>query len=308
MCVVETRHYGMRILTPLLCIAWLGTSGCGDNIQSPGTPSSIGTPRDVKAYSVGFSSVNVSWSAPANGTDSLLAGYIVGTGAYLDSVAAGVLNYRFDSLSQGARTFTVRSYRAGGAQSDVVGIVWAPAERFDTPYTLFENNTVISSRPEGFNVGTRTTNPSTTALEASAQTTMDFYIDGGIGGVQRPLAMVSASRYQAGWNETRFSTVAHAASSLDFPLSSFPAEITFTRDSVEIADNMIYYLHVIGDPGESNYARLHVRFISGTSFPDRQIQIRVSLQRLPGVLYALHRGRLSPLRIDPHATIRRVFG
>jgi hypothetical protein len=116
--------------------------------------------------------------------------------------------------------------------------------------------------------------------------TLDVYFYGGQGQIRDSLAMWSASLLVGTFNPTRFSTVTHTASSLDHSVAAFPDPGTFTKDSIAVADNTIYYARVIGDPQQVNYCRLHLRVQPGTTFPNRIIEVKISLQRVPGLLYA----------------------
>ncbi len=278
------------------------SAGCGDNLPTPSTPvTSFGPPTELKALSVNSSTVRIQWSAAVAANDSTFAGYVILWGSKQDSVPKSVLGFTIDSLSSGVHTFSIKARKSSGERSAAAAIVWAPAERFDSTYVLFENNSAISTRAEAFNVGTRTTNPSTMILDPLdpvVQQTMDFAFYGGSGQIEQPLAMWGASHYVGALNETRFSTVTQSAVSLDLPLAAFPAEDTFTKDSITVVDNTVYYARVIGDPGEVNYVRLHLRVRPGLIFPDRVIEVHLSLQRVPSLLYAKNKdesGRLFAL-------------
>jgi len=114
---------------------------------------------------------------------------------------------------------------------------------------------------------------------------MDLYLSGGNGSVEEPLQLQSTSLLASTWNMTLFSTVNHPATGLDYYLASFPAASTFSLDHVPVTDNTIYYARIVGDGGTSNYARIHVHRPGG-SFPIRAVEVKVSLQRGAGLLYA----------------------
>jgi hypothetical protein len=280
----------LRLFISLVSLATL--FGCGDNIESPEPSDAFGPPQDLKALSVNDSSVSLQWSAALGASDSLFQGYIVQWDSNQDSVSKATLSYKVDSLSPGQKEFMVRSFRTDGQVSVVAVIRWAPAARFDSIYTVFENSSSNSVRPEGYNVGTRTTDPSVMIIDLTNSTvleTIDFYFSGGSGQISQPLAMSSARVLFGSLNQTLFSSVTHSSSSLDFPLSSFPDAGSFTKDTIAVSDNTIYYARVIGDPGETNYARIHLHVSPGTAFPDRVIEVQVSLQRVPDLLFALKR-------------------
>jgi hypothetical protein len=128
-------------------------------------------------------------------------------------------------------------------------------------------------------VGTQTTNPSTLALDGSAQTTLDFFLYGEGG---QALTLRSAHLYLPSWNQTFFSPVQHQAPNLDLYLTSFPTTYSLTEVDVPDNTNAIYYARVTGEAGAVHYVRIHVRVLPG-GFPSRSIAVRLSLQRMPGV-------------------------
>jgi hypothetical protein len=79
--------------------------------------------------------------------------------------------------------------------------------------------------------------------------------------------------------------VSHASDDLNLALAAFPDPSTFTESAVRITDNTIYYARVAGDLGAAYYVRLHAHIIGGGQRA-REVQLRVSLQRLSGVPYA----------------------
>jgi hypothetical protein len=279
--------------------------GCGKNIESLGPSDIFGPPQNLRALSVNESTVSLQWSAAGGASDSLFQGYIVQWEGNQDSLSKSTLGYTVDSLSSGVKMFTVRSFRSDGQVSDEALISWAPAARFDSAYAVFESTSSSSVRPEGFNVGTQTTDPTVMLIDLTNPTvmqTMDLYFSGGSGQIAQPLAMSSANILFGSLNRTSFSSVKHSSTSLDFPLSSFPDVATFTKDTIVVNDNTIYYARVIGNPGEMNYARIHLHVRPGTGFPDRVVEVRVSLQQVPGLLFALDRSTETRL---PLAILRK---
>ncbi len=282
----------MNKLSPLVVLLAVLAFGCGENLQTQAPASPFGPPSDLKAVSLSQSSVRIHWSAASGSTDSLFRGYSVQVGNRRDTLSKSVVSFVADQLPVGEALFSVYSLRTDGIRSEAATIRWAPAARFDSAFNVFENNTLTSSRPEGFNVGTATTNPSVMVIDPLSQTvqqTMDFYFNGGTPQVRQPLSVWSANLFIGSFNRTKFSTETDSSGSLDYPLVVFPAENTFTKDSVSVVDNTIYYAKVIGDPQQVNYARIHLRLKPGTVFPNRVVEVRVSLQRAPGLLYAHHR-------------------
>lgn len=279
----------MKNFSLVLLLLAAAISGCGDNMETPPPVVQFAPPTGLKALSVDQSTVQFQWSASQAAGDSTFAGYVAQIGGRIDTLPKTTLSLRADSLAPGTVTFSVYSLRSDGLRSDPAITHWAPASRFDSAYTVYERTSLVSSRPEGFNVGTSTTDPSTMVVDLTdpvVQQTMDLFFNGDTVETEQSLSMWSANLLLGSLNATLFSTQSDASSSLDFPLSAFPSENTFVRDSVAVADNTIYYAKVIGDPQQVNYARIHVHIRPGTFPPNRIIEIRVSLQRVPGLLFA----------------------
>ena len=276
----------MKKRSPFIVLIATLAFGCGDNLPTPTPVTPFGPPTGLKAFSVNQSSVSIQWSGA---TDSTVQGFIARVGTRTDTLSRTTLTYVANGLLPGEFAFLLYSLRNDGLRSDAATIRWAPAARFDSAYTLFESNTPISVRPEGFHVGSATTNPLPMILDPAnpaLQQLMDFYIFGGSQQIQQPLAMWSAHHYIGSFNQTLFSTRIDASPTLDYLLAAFPAEDTFTKDTIAIADNTIYYVKVVGDPQQFNYARIHFRYRLGSVFPDRILEVRISLQRVPGLQYA----------------------
>lgn len=265
--------------------------GCGDNLETPTPVVTFGAPQNLKALSVNQSTIRVQWSASANSTDSTFQGYIVQRGSRRDTLGRSQLVYTADSLPAGESVFFIYSLRSDGFRSDAATIRWAPATRFDSVYEVYENVAPVSVRPEAFNIGTSTTNPSVLIMDPNdpdVEQTMDLFFNGDSLETRQSLSLWSANLLVGSFNTTLFSTHTDQSPSLDFPLSAFPAENTFVQDSITFVDNTIYYLKVIGDPLQVNYSRIHVHIKAGTIYPNRIIQVHVSLQRTAGLLYAFN--------------------
>lgn len=270
-------------------------AGCGDNLPSPPPSNSFLPPGGLKAFSVNQTTVALQWD-PANGaSDSTFQGYIVQTGSQRDTLGKDATAFLADSLPPGESAFFVYSLKTNGVRSDAATIHWAPAWRFDSTYRVYESITPVSVRDEGFNVGTSTTNPSTMQINLDdpvVQQTMDLFFNGDSVETHQSLSMWSAHLRLATLNHTLFSTQTDAAPSLDLPLASFPPEYSFTKDSIAVVDNTIYYAKVVGDPFQTNFARLHLH-VTG-SVGNRIVEVHVSLQRVPGLLYAFAPGDFHP--------------
>jgi hypothetical protein len=277
----------MKKLSSLVVLLVALVPGCGENLPTSTPVTPFGPPSGLKAFSVNQSSVNIQWSGT---TDSTVQGFIVQVGTRTDTLSRTTLTYAANGIPSGESTFLVYSVGTDGLRSDPATISWAPAARFDSAYSLYETNTLISVRPEGFHLGGATTDPLPMIIDPlnpSVQQLMDFFIYGGSEQVQQPLALWSAHHYIGTFNHTLFSTQTDVSPTLDYPLAAFPAENTFTKDTISVADNTIYYAMFVGDPQQLNFARIHVRFRLGSTFPDRILDIRISLQRVPGLQYAV---------------------
>ena len=277
------KNIALHVLT-ILSFA-ISVYRCGENLSGPSTGGPLGSPQNLQAQSLDQSSVRLKWQPPLG--DSVVQAYVVQWGAKVDTVPRTTLSYTVASLSVGPTTFILRSQNSTGTQSTPVSITWAPAARFDAAYVVNEFNLQDPTTPQGLDVGTQTTDPSTLPVDANATATMDLLCyGGGNKQIALPLSLWSAGLYQINFNPTKFSTVSHPSPSLDFYLSSFPDVSTFSSDSVTIVDNTIYYAQVIGDNHTVLYARLHVHIVPGLDFPNRKIEVRISLQRVTNLLYA----------------------
>ena len=126
-----------------------------------------------------------------------------------------------------------------------------------------------------------------TLSDTNITRSMDLLLHGSNGVVEFPLALWGAHLFQVGLRQTKFSTVSDSAANLDFPRTAFPDVATFVNDSAVVLHNRIYYLFIQGDSlGEYLYARIHVSVTPGLVFPNREVVINVSLQRVPGLPFA----------------------
>jgi len=274
------------IMIPAM-LATLLTS-CGPNEGTDPTASRIGAPQNLKSVSMDRSTVGLNWDRPPGAADSSFAGYTVQYGNHTDTLGKAALQYVADSLLPGESAFIVAVRTRDGATGDGAAIRWAPAERFGTAYTLTEYTPLEPLRLAGLKGGGKTTNPVAVAVNPSAVDNFDLYLYGGGSAPSAlPLFFWSASLYTgATFRTTLFSTVTHPSSTLDYYVNAFPAQTSFTLTSVLVMDNTIYYAKIAGDsPSETHYVRILVRGISG-GFPARTVQVTLSLQRVPGLLYA----------------------
>jgi hypothetical protein len=276
----------------LILVLALAIAGCGEN-QDTTSPSAVGAPENLKALSVNSATVGLQWSAPTGQSDSV-GGYVVQVGSVRDTLGKNQLSFLADSLTPGEKTFTVYTRRLSGALSDGAVIKWAPAARFDVPIALYEYRTSNTSLLSALDVGSATLDPAAMTVTLDNASRIDLYLYGGNGAVEDTLQLQSTSLLVSSWNATAFSTIHQSSSGLDYYLSAFPAGSTFTLDHVTVTDNTIYYVRTIGDNGLT-YARIHVHVQAGASFPSRAVEVRVSLQRVPGLLYAFdHEGANMP--------------
>jgi hypothetical protein len=280
----------LRISLISVCIGFLVSlaPGCDDQVQTGGFVE-FNPPQELKAYSANDSTVNLTWSPSPDAGESSFLGYIVEFNGGEDSLGASQLAYGAAPLLAGIRVFTLYSYRSDGPRSNGATIRWAPAARFDTPVTITEFFIQNPTRASGFNVGSQSTDPSAMSLDvidSAVINLMDLYLFGGSGQITTPLALWSAHLFRGDLKQTMFSSVTHSSTTLDFPLAAFPDDVTFVKDTIAALDNTIYYAKIQGDVTDTLFARIHVRIVPGLSFPNRAVEIRVSLQRVPGVPYA----------------------
>lgn len=274
----------MRIRTIALLLTVAALWGCGENEETDENGSgTLGPPQDVRALSLNAGAVRLDWTAAHGASDSTFRGYVITWGTSSDTVSKSVLTYTADSLQPGETLFTLFSVKTDGTPSTPATIRWAPAARFDTPFTIVEYTNATPSAIAGFDVGTSNLPPSTLPIDQAAQATMDLYLFGGNGSTG--LVLRSANLFSGTWNQTKFSTVTGKGPSLDVPLTAFPAIGTFTLDEVTVVDSAIFYVRVIGNNASAlHFARIHVHVRAGST--PRAVDLRVSLQRLTGLMYA----------------------
>lgn len=265
------------LLAPL--VAALLVAGCDENVATgPNTTSRA--PRNLSAFSAGDASVALSWTAPSDSSDSTFTGFQVKYAGTVQDLGRNARSTVVTAVSFGEQLFEVVAKRSSGTAESAT-IRWAPAARFDTPTMLPEYIFYVSTA-SGFDVGDSIFNPTPLQLEASSQSRMDFYFQQATD-TDSTLMFKSARIYNAGWRPTVFSNVAHSSTTLNYGLTAFPAENSFTVYSLPIRDNTIYYAKTFGFDGSVHYARIHVHILPGLSFPSRRVEVRVSLQRSQGV-------------------------
>jgi len=290
------------LASPLVCLLLFA---CEDNMQSPIYAVTFGPPENLSAVSQSVSSVTLHWTPGVGAGDSTFLGYIIAFNGIEDTVPKTVLGYVAESLAPGAVRFDVSSYQSGGPRSDAATIVWAPATRFEIDAIVVEFFLQEPGRISGFSVGSQTRTPYALPIEpidTLVLRDLDFYLFGSNGVIEAPLSLFGAVIYRSDLRITKFSTVIDSSADLNFPLKTFPHDSTFSRDTVRVNDNRIYYLKIEGDaPADVLYARVHVSITPGLAFPFRQVVVNVSLQRQPGVPYA---ERVGTERRHPSRTVR----
>ncbi len=282
----------MKKLLCTLAACILSLVGCGDNVEPQPGPV-FGAPLNVRALSVSDSEVKLFWSPPSGATASSMKGYQILYGSSQDTAQPTAISMMISHLPAGEVGFTLSAIMSDGSRSDAATIRWAPAARFDSAITLMEYYPPEAARASGLEIGNRTADPAALVISSAMQPLMDIFLVGDGG---QALELRSANLYLGTWNVTAFSTVSTAAASLDTSLAAFPAAISFTLASVPVMDNTIYYVLVTGAANERHYARVHVRGPAGV-YPNRSVQIRMSLQRVPGTPFAA---------VTDSAAIRRV--
>ena len=270
--------------TVFLLIAVVVCAGCGDNLAGPGGTSSLRAPSSLEAYSLDSAHVGLIWASSVSASDTTFAGYILSWGSVTDTLSALADRFTAGPLPRGATTFSIRSRLKNGQMSDAATITWAPAWRFDAvPIVVTEYNSAQQTGTPGVDAGTGTTDPRAVGLlDANADSTLDFYL---WGPANSPLQLLSADAYNPGWHRTLFSTQTTSSPDLNAPLATFPQDNTFTLQSLTLADSVIYYAKIQGNTDEVNYVRVHVRLLPG-NYPSRQVEIRISLQKVSRLLYA----------------------
>jgi hypothetical protein len=260
----------MSCLGALLC-------GCGENIYDPSNPDHVNPPRNLEGLSWDSTSVSLQWLPAGDVPDSVISGYRIEYNGLVDSVTRLQTAKILRQLPLGRTTFAVLTVLRNGVISDPATFQWAPASRFDTPpVIIYEDPGLTGTRPRGMRVGSKTTSPYAVVLTTqNASQVVQLVLEGS--GAQ-PLRLQSPTYVLQNALQTLFSSTSHASTSLNYHLSSYPT--TYDRDDVPIIDDTIYYLRLRGDNGETNYARVHVHITPGAAFPNRSVEVRVSLQRV----------------------------
>ena len=273
----------MKTLFSVLAAAVV-CAGCGNNLAGPATTPLLSPPGGLAAVSVDSAHVRVIWTAPSGASDTTFAGYVLAWGSVVDTLPKTSLQFTAGPLPRGATTFSIRSLLKNGQTSDAAAITWAPAWRFDAvPLVISEYNLALQTGFPGVDAGTGTSDPKAIGLlDAGADSALDFYLSGPAGS---SLQLLSADAYNPAWHQTLFSTQTTVSPDLNAPLATFPQDNTFTLQNVTLADGVIYYAKIQGSTGEINYVRIHVHLLPG-NYPNRQAEIRISLQKVPRLLYA----------------------
>jgi hypothetical protein len=267
---MRTHIVIMSCLGALLC-------GCGDNIYDPSNPDHVNPPRNLEGLSWDSTSVSLQWLPAGDVPDSVISGYRIEYNGLVDSVTRAQTTKIVRQLPLGRTTFAVLTVLRNGVISDPATFQWAPASRFDNPpVIIYEDPGTVGTRPRGMRVGSKTTSPYAVVLTTpNASQVVQLVLEGS--GAQ-PLRLQSPTYVLQNALPTLFSSTSHASPNLNYYLTEYPT--TYDRDDVPIIDDTIYYLRLRGDNGETNYARVHVHITPGAAFPNRSVEIRVSLQRV----------------------------
>jgi len=218
-------------------------------------------------------------------TDTILAGYIVRYADRQQNIPKTQTEFTATSLSPGSVTFFINPVAQSGQTADGVQITWAPAKRFLLTYTLTEYTPPEPARPAALFLGTETTPPHVAPLAVFGQRSPDLYLGGTA--IPDSLFLKSPILFDPVWNATSFSVETDSAGSLDYYRSTFPSTTSFTRGQMVALDNRIYYVRTAADQaGTWLFARIHVHVLPGLSYPNRSVQITISLQRVPGLPFA----------------------
>jgi len=258
-------------------------AGCGENVYDPSDPGFANPPRNIEGIAWDGSSVALQWKSPGDIPDSVIAGYRIKYNGIEDSVPRVPTKYILRNLPQGMTAFGLLTVLKNGVVSQPIMFQWAPAARFDSqPVIIYEAGGPSLILPVGLHIGSRTTDPYAIVLQSGVQPVLHLIL---FGAGAQPLKLQSASYVIQNGLITLFSPTSHASPDLDYFLSSYPS--TYNTDETPVFDNTIYYVRFRGDGGEYNYARLHVRVTPGAAYPNRSVEIRVSLQRLGELQLAL---------------------
>jgi hypothetical protein len=175
---------------------WLGCNK--DETTSPTPTPTIVAPTNLRAFSVGPTSVGLLWDLSTSETEASFNNYLIkakdpsGTIAATVNVAKGTPNVTVAPLLEGViYTFVVRSTGAAGVvSSDSASVRWSPARRYTTdstngpPIQVYEKPSTVGASGLQFNSNgayarTRSLNPS---IGGPDRFFSDIYIDSVGGG------------------------------------------------------------------------------------------------------------------------------
>jgi hypothetical protein len=272
----------VRVL--LVGVLALAALDCGKNTEIVSSGGNAGAPQNLRAFSVNKQAVRLQWTAPPGASDSSFAGYLIEWGTNRDSLQKSVLTFLADSLSSGVVKFTVYSRSSDGSLSEGASIQWAPADRLPGPYTLLEYIQPTSVLNTAIDVGTNGGAAQIVSADDATASFVDFFAFGGNTGADT-LRLVAPDYRLASYKPTRFSSVTHSSTTLDYYLPAFPDPSSFTLQSVAVAPNTIYYAYFL-NPTQRNryYARILVTSVT-TSTPS-SVVMQISLQRAADTPFA----------------------
>ena len=255
-------------------------TGCEENTAVP-KEGELLPPENVQALSVNGSTVSLKWDAPS-AMDSTYLGFVVRYDTVKFLLPTSARTYLAAGLPEGVTDFSLYSVNRDTVSSAVALLGWAPADRFDQPFVLKEYYASDPSRDCGLNIGGPGTDPDAVPIVIGQQPPVDLYLYAG--GLQGGLTIRGGQMWEASWGPSLFSTTTTSSPDLDAYLSVFPS--SFSQNEVPVTDNTIYYLQAKGDDNQMHYLRLHVKVVPGLAFPNRSVEIRISLQRVAVLRYA----------------------
>jgi hypothetical protein len=258
---------------------------CGDNTETVSPAGSVSPPQNLKAFSLNKQAVRLQWTAPPEANDSSFKGYLIQWGGKQDSLQKSVLSYTVDSLASGEATFTLYSRTKSGTVSTGASIHWAPADRLPGTYTLLEFIQPSSVTNTAIDVGTGGGSAQVVSANDASPSFVDFYLFGGNVGGDTLKFEAADVRLGGTYKPSRFSSVMHSSTTLDYYLSAFPDQGSFTLQSIAVAPNTIYYAYFL-NPSQTKryYARILV--ISVSLSAPRSVVMQISLQRAADTPFA----------------------
>ncbi|MBM2841733.1 MAG: Fibronectin type-III protein [Bacteroidetes bacterium] len=281
---------------------WLGCKS--DETTAPTPGPTIVAPTNLRAFSVGPTSVGLIWSLSTSEAEASFNNYVVrakdpsGTISGTINVPKGTPNVTFTPLLEGIiYTFVIRSSGTGGTvSSDSASVRWSPARRFLTdstngpPIQVYELRSTLGASGLQFSSSSGayarvrslgTGNPD--------RFLCDIYIDS-VGGGAICLKNIALLGYP---RNTFFSTDVRDALDLNDPQSAPPDTTSYQLNRINLPTTTVTQAKVLyARTSDNHYVRILVQknlstnLLYSGSGSDRYVVLQLSYQNTAGNWFA----------------------